>query len=525
MEDLSALQSKLIGINCLPTREADCVYALWAGRFHGHCAFWVDAASGMSTGEIFDRIRQAIISQDIKSMTGVSCVVAVFLDLTCPPEPALVEALTAVPGQLQAMLGCRVSLVYTFAWLGIMAPDDRAALRNRIASLSRANTKSLTIRRQICLVAQPPLADTSTNHWKAAIICLDLLRRKSSPDDILPPVGSGGANNDVGFLRYGEFDDGHLRLLQTRKRELEQALSDSGDQAFRDALCAAYQKLETDITHTIHPDPGAQPLHPGLFVEGWLKRKAAKRGINNEFNQAQRLTQDAILATGKEITDQSLAIAQTMSANAGSLLRQLLDASKVGIALESDRIKMEQFLEPGLQRVDIPTIPALRYQENGYNEEIGEYFRQTLRRSIYLAKCHWAQALLTAYRAITDEDLARRATQYRQELDLVKHELSQTVRESDFYDSARRSGNHLESCFSPQAATTLGGTRRHLLCREKETALRLTTEYGSPELSINLIGGTAAGLKTLDAAPVKALHILSFDCTPDCLLDLIREVE
>lgn len=524
MEDISTLHSKLIGINCLASAEGAAVRTLWTQRFHERSAFWVDAGPGMSAGDIFERIRQAIIDQQIRSISGETCIVTVFLDCTQDIDPALLQALTELPRQLNTILGCHVALVYQFAYLGMMAPDGRKALRDRIMALSQVNARNHTTRRQICLVAQPPLAGASVEHWKATIVCLDLLRRKANLDDALPPVGTGGSNDDVGFLRYGEFDDERLKQLTGEKARLERSLSSNGSKEFREALCSAFRSLEARIMETIRPDGKSQPLHPGLFVEGWLKRKAAKKGTNKDFSEAQRLTQDAILATGKEITEQCLTLAKATAQDTHGLLRQLLRDSAVGIALESDRAEMRRLLDMGLLRVDIPSIPALRYSEEGYSEEIGQYFQDTLRRGIYLAKAHLSEGLTAAYNAITDESLSVRAAQYQQELDSVNHELKYTVQESDFCQSVRDSGGLLQACFAPRGGTIGGITRKHLLCRTKETAQRLTAAYGRPELSISLIAGTAAGLKTIDSAPVKALHILSFDCTPECLRDLITEV-
>ncbi len=525
MEDLSTLHSKLIGINCLAPTESATVRTLWQQRFHERSAFWVDAAPGTSADNIFEQICQAIIGQQIKAMSNETCIIAIFLDITRSLDEPLLKALTDIPGQLTARLGCRVSLVYQFAWLGTMAPDTRKDLRERILALSQSNVRNYTTRRQICLLAQPPLAGASVDHWKATIVCLDVLRRRSSPDDALPPAGTGGTNNDVGFLRYGEFDDERIKYLTTQKARLERSLSRQGDKEFREAVGSAFRRLETQITQRIRPDAGAQPLHPGLFVEGWFKRRAAKNGTNRDFCEAQRLTQDAVLATGKEITDQSVAVAEAMTADASGFLRQLLETAAVGIALESDRTEMRRLLDVTLQRVDIPGIPTLKYQEEGYSEEIGQYFQESLRRGIYQAKEYLAQQLIAAYDAITDENLSARAEKYQQQLDAIAHELRQTIQEPEFCASARGSGEHLESCFAPRAATSMGGTRRYLLCRAKETAERLSDAYGRQELFVGLINGTSAGLKTLDSAPVKALHILSFDCTPECLQDLITEVE
>lgn len=524
MEDISTLHCKLIGINCLPPGESAAVRKLWGDRFHERSAFWVDFSPGASAETIFDHICQTIMEQGIATMRNETCIVALYLDCTSELDPGLLQAVTDLPTQLEGRLGCHVSLVYQFCWLGKMIPGERKALRERIMTLSQINVQHYTTRRQICLVAQPPLAPSSAAYWKATIVCLDLLRRRTNPDDVLSPVGTGGANDDVGFLRYGEFDDEKLRKLTGKQAQLERSLSNQGEREFREAVSATFRQLETQITDTIRPDGRAQPLHPDLFVTGYFKRKKAQKGNHDEFNEAQRLTREAILATGNEIVSQCIALSKAMAEDAPGLLRQLLNGSAVGIALEENRQEMRRMLDMGLQRVDIPTAPTLRYNEDGYTPEITQYFQEVLRHGIYEAKAHLEKTLLSAYEAIPADSFDTRKAQYQQVLDGVKHELRYTVQESDFCLSARDAGSLLKAGFAPQAATTGGITRRHLLCRVKETAQRLSETYGRPELTVSLIAGTAAGLKTMDSAPVKALHILSFDCTETCLLDLITEV-
>ncbi len=523
MEDISTLHCKLIGVNCLPPGEGATVRKLWDERFHERAAFWVDAAPGDSVNAVFDRIRQVIMQQQIANMSNETCVVALFLDCTQSLDPDLLQALNDLPGQLHGRLSCHISLCCQFCWLGEMIPGERKALRERIAAMSQLN-KQHHGRRQICLVAQPALAPSSEAYWKATIVCLDLLRRRTNPDDVLSPVGTGGANDDVGFLRYGEYDGEKLRQLTDRQARLQRSLSDQGEREFRDAVCATFRQLEAKISETIRPDGNAQPLHPGLFVTGYFKRKKARKGKNEEYNEAQRLTREAILSTGNEIVSQCIALSNAIAEDAPELLRQLLSSAAVGIALEENRQEMRRMLDMGLQRVDIPTAPALRYNEDGYAQEITQYFQEILRRGIYEAKVHLEKSLLAAYNAVPDDSFSTRRAQYRKELDGVKQELSYTIQESAFCESAQRDGDKLKSGFSPRNATIGGITRRHLLCRVRETAQRLSGSYAHPGLSVSLIDGTAAGLKVVDSAPVKALHVLSFDCTPACLLDLIPEV-
>lgn len=525
MDDISTIHSKLIGLNCLDGTESTHVRKLWGQRYHERAAFLVDVAPGSSADDVFEQIRSLIVKQQIHSISGESCILAVFMDLTKPIDPATLTTLTAIPNQLNAMLNCRVSLVYEFAYLGRIASSARGDLRDRIMDLSATNERNPSIRRQICLVAQPLLSGESVNYWKAAIVCLDIMRRRFSPDDVLPPVGTGGANNDVGFLRYGEFDEEKLRRLTDQKARLEKLLSSAGERELRESVAAALRKLELDISEQVTVDPKAQPIHPNMFVEGFFKRKKAASGKNDEFNEAQRYTIEAVLTTGNEIHSRSMDIAKAMVGNSTDFLRQLLDRSGVGIALESDRALMTRCLSADLQRADRPTGLDLRYNENGYTEEIGQYFQEALRHSLYEAKKYLLKCLMDAYNAITADDLSDRASALHRELDEAKHALDQIAQEDDFCRSARDSGKLMETCFTPASVGDgSGGTRRHLLCRNPETASRLEKLYGRPELSVSFINGTAAGLMTLDSAPVKALHILSFDCTPARLLDLIPEV-
>lgn len=535
MDDISVVHHKLIGLNFLNEEAGSQVRALWVKRFDERSTFWVDAPASATTDSVYDDICNQLTQQGIHSMNRESCIFSMFLDLTNPLTRQQLDILAELPNRMHVELGCTITFIFEFTYLGQLRKEQRSDLRERLAQLSAENTspRCVNIQRQICVVAKPRLAGTSLRHWQAAIVTMDILRRRKNVSSSTSVAGSGGANNDVCFLRYGEYDDQLRAKLIHRQGELEKLLGDGGETEFRIAVGKCFQSLEDKIEKEVSFSASSQPLHHDMYINGFGlfsgvngKRSRARQGKYPPFNAAQEASLEAVQATGDEITTMALAIGRKLAEQAPALLQDMLERSGVGIRLEGDRARMEHALNVSLEEPTDLFCLSLRYNEDGYTQEIQSYFDLTLRRAVYEAKKTLRGALQAAYGAITADGLRSREDALRNELNQVKHELSLIPTEKDFCSSVGTTGELMNYSFNPKSAMLHTIPQRYLLCLQEQTAQRLSGTYEVPGgLTVLLVNGAAAGLKSMDTPPIVGLHILSFDCSDMLLHTLIPEVD
>lgn len=533
-EDISVVHHKLIGLNFLSEEVGSQVRDLWGKRFDARSCFWIDVPASGTTDTVYDELCSQLTAQNIHAMNRESCIFSMFLDLTQPLTQTQLDILAELPRRVHTELGCTITFVFEYTYLGQLPKELRSDLRSRLTQLVEENIspRCANIQRQICVVAKPRLAGTSLRHWQATIVCLDILRRRQNVNATTAIAGTGGANNDICFLRYGEFDHALRSQLLQREQELRNLLSEKGEQEFRLAVHKCFLQLEERAEQEVAFSAACQPLHPGMYIEGSGlfsgvsgKRNKARRGAYPPFNLARDTSLEAVQATGDEITRMVADMGQEVAGQAAAMLRDMLDHCQVGIRLESNRETIRHALNESLEEPTDLFDLTLRYNEEGYTGEIQTYFDLTLRRAIYQAKKALRTALLAAYDAITDQDLHSREEALRNELNQVTHELSLIPTEQDFCESVQTTGDLMGYSFNPKNAMLHTVPQRYLLCHQEDLAQRLASSYNSPGLTVLQINGAAAGLKTTDLPSVSGLQIHSYDCNEMLLYALIPEVD
>lgn len=517
-KNISVVQCKLIGISCLEGKERQRAMQEWDERFQDHEAFWVDATAGQTTMSLAQTIAGMIRNQGIVSLGGKSLVMAVFMDLTKAPDEALLAEIMRVPKVLSKALGCMVPLTMEFGFLAELAFGDTEALKANVRKVMELNCQDSTQRKQMCLVGISPLwqADEDIS-WKSVMVCLDLLRRESAPAGMVPMDGHSACNN-VGFLRYGEYDEDKLKYLASELDRIERALSDNGAMEFRNELNMALGKIESDVEAHYPVDGNSHPIHPGMYVDGFFAKKAAQRGAE-PFASARNSTWHALDTTGKHLKEMIFAAYRDQIQDAPAYLLQYMKKADIGIDLESDRKQMEDILSPEPVGLAEPMTPALAYKETGYTSEIDNYLKAVRRYAGAKARHDFAKALLEAYRQIPDAQYAQRRSVLQQEYTNIVNKQSRLMTKKQLLDMVSMGGELPGSAFRITRAE--GRSAYWVLCRNEQIGAEMDAALAGTMAMGYYIDATYGGLKMLDNAPLKALQLLQFDCNDDCLDDLI----
>lgn len=516
--NISSVQCKLIGISCLEGDVRQQVRREWDERFYDHEAFWVDAKAGQSVMNLAQSVAGIIRSQGITSLGGKSLLLTVFLDLTKAPDMALLGEILRLPQVLARALNCIVPLTLEFGYVGMLAWGDTEALKANTRQVVDLNCQDTAKRKQLCLVGISPLWQPDEDiSWKSVMVCLDVLRRDASPGTLVPFEGTNPCNN-VGFLRYGEYDEEKLEGLQAERSRIEQALSDNGELALRNEIAMALGKIENDVETQYPVDGACQPIHPKMYPEGMIERWNAQHG-NPPFAVGRTKTLEALAATTQHMKQKIIASFRAQIADAPAYLRQYMKKAEAGIDLESNRKKMEEILAvDSIGRVE-PQLPALDYKETGYTNEIDNYLKGVRRYMGAKIRQDFAKALLEAYRQIPDSSYAQRKRVLDEQKQDVDMDLGRLTTKSQLLGMISMGSELPGAALSSNRAAGL--SFYFGLTRDENMGLELDKAIAGTMAFSYFIDATNGGLKMLDNAPLKALQLLQFDCCDACLTDLI----
>lgn len=516
--NISSVQCKLIGISCLSGDERQKVQKEWESRLSGYDSLWVDAKQNQTALDLIKNITELAREKEFEIMGGQSVLVSVFLDLTKSPDEALLKEIVAVPKELSRILGCVVPLTLEFGYLAMFAFGDREALKANIRKVVDINIQDKTRRKQLCFVGTSPAWNQDEDVcWKPVMVCLDLLRRNSSPAAMVPVEGLDACNN-IGFLRYGEYDEDRLHRLHAEKERTECALGDDGSLAFMSELSAALEKIENDVVEKYPVDGKNQPIHPEMFPKGFIETMKAKKG-QPPFATARTCTLQALKATADSLKHSIFDDYRKQIASAPDYLKKFIENSRMGIGLESDRKKMEELLAPQPLNVMEPLYPALNYNESGYEMEMDSYLKNV--RRFAGAKCRYdfAKALLEAYRQIPDEEYIRRKEKLQKENTTVRNQISRLSTREDLIGKITAGDVLPKTAFTVTLAA--GHSAYWALTRDMEIGMELDKATAGLMATAYYIDPKFGGLNVRDNAPLKALQLLQFNCNEAILENLI----
>lgn len=510
-KDISTIQCELIGISCLEGSLYDQVRKEWNKRFQKNHAFWVDLPKEWKSTNLLQIIAEVLANQGISTLIGRPIVLVVFLDLTKDFNKELMEQIANIPHQLNNAFGCNVPVMLTFGNLGKMAFADKTMLRQHATQVVDIHMNNTRTRKQLILIANAPLVQKENDKsWKAAITLLDVLRREADPASMLPVAGADNPNDDVGFLRYGEFNHAARYHLEEDIRKLTDSLSSCGATELHTAVQKELGKIDTSAKKDWDIDANIQPLHPDMVVDGWMAKNKAKKGKNSQYEAARNATVMALGATGKKMQEDIMAAYAPMIENAEEWLNQYIYESNVGLSLEEDRQQMRSALEVTVSQCMMPPLPSFLYSENGYANEISYYLHCIRDAAVSQVKINFIKALLQAYNQKPDEYYRTKRHDIQIQLDEAHRELSRYMDKQMLIDKSAAGSSLPDTSFFPMLG---GGAQcRFILCREPDDEQILSHACSGTATSVYYIDKQYGGLNELDNASIKSLQLLMFDC-------------
>ena len=518
MPIINTAHCKLVGLCCLTGEERKRVYREWNERFHEHESFWLDVKAGQSAIDITRNVAQLIREQGIVHMAGTMVVIAAFLDLTAAPDAAMLKEICDVADRLHGALGCNVEVTAQFGHLGELAFADKQALRDYAAQAVAVNHGNPNALRPLYLVGSSPLVlPEDDNCWKAVMVFLDVLRRETAPATM---IRGGNPDGDIGFLRYGEYDQKKLGWLTSEHTRLTKGLSDEGEGALDTLLKEVYSGFVTEIREKYQPDGNAQPLHPDMIVTGAIRRWQAEHGHLASFEAAKNSTWAALALPGKRLQEIILESYGEMIGNADIYLAKYLEKAGVGVALEKNAPRMELRLTPQKIHTPAPQPPVLNYRSSGrWTQEINDYLNSVVEYAAAKVKFTYGEALLAAYKKVPAESYAAREKDMRLQLSRVETRLKGVMDRQQFISLATTTTPLPLACFFPVLG---GGSQSNwVLTREQDDFQMLTGMCSGTQNVVYYIDERTGGLKLVDNAPVKKLQAMIFNCDQNRLQDLI----
>lgn len=516
-QDISIAQCKLIAVSCLEGKERDRAKQEWDERFLEHEAFWVDAQANQKAPALAQSITAMMREHEIVALAGETVVVAVFLDLTSAPDEELLQEIVKLPVIL-TKLGCLAPIVLEFAYMDDVVFGDAEALKENVRKTVAVNCANMNIRKQLFLVAASSFVqredDTS---WKAVMVALDILRRNGAPASMVP-VDGVNPNDNIGFLRYGEYDEQKLQTLTQEQETLRRKLSNSGAMEFKNVLNMALGRIETEVAERYVVDGNCQPLHPGMKVEGFFAKRAAERG-KEPFAAARNSTWNALDMTAKNLKTMILDAYQEQIQNAPVHLKRYIEEADIGIELESDSAAMLEMLTPEPVGMSEPMTPNLAYKESGYTSEIDGYLKDVRRYCAAKVRYEYAVKLREAYQAVDQSEYAQRRSVLAKELKNVGYRISMLMDKKSLINLIATGGNLPQANF--HIARGGGNSACWALCRDSGDSASLGAACTGALVSVYYIDAKFGGLKLLDNAPIKAVQLLQFHCSDERLSDII----
>lgn len=524
--NISKVQSKVFGICCLEETEKEKVKSLWDSRFSERTAFWIEATLQNTCEDLRQAIANKIIEQHIQTMAGEQCILTVFMDLCKPVAPEFMNTLWGVCGALRASLNCNIAAVLQFGYVGIQGVGSKEVQRaNTRLVVDKNSSMPAVIQHRLCLVGNDSLRADSGMNWKAAIVYLDTLRRVSAPANLLPLTADGIANNDVGFLRYGEYDKVKYDRLVAEQKRLDTLKGKNGGEKLKEQLDKKRNEILSQVDSRFVIRGSLHPQHPDMEVGDStfdVKRKKAVKGTNKEYAEAQRETRSAVILTGNRMKKEIISLFEPEIDAASRILEEILDQAQVGVELKSDKSTMQAYFIGNGRRVSEPQPPKLEYRREGCADEINSYLADVKAHAIDAGMSKFNAALNAAYERILEKGFESELQDIQDSSEVITEKVNRMGTAEKFFNKIAFLANPPMSDFNPAAAPGTG--MKYLLFRGTDMgniAANVANNTAMPIYEIQVNGG---GIQKLDNAPLKAVQIVFLDCSDATLLQLMPEV-
>lgn len=519
MVDMSSVYNHLIGISFLKEQENSRVKEIWDKHFPATEAAFIQADLNETSGDVLAKLIQQVSVNKMGNLAGKSCNIAIFLDVQEKITPAQIEMISQISAKFQTAMFCTVYSEVQFAYIGTnpVSSDKFVDMKGSITAMSKACADNVVLLRRVCLIAQTmSVQDNEANNWKSVVVFLNLLRRNQT-NDIIPTEGNK-TNDDVVFLRYGDYDANRRDELQAEVQKLKDFLSNGGEQKLCSLINVELDKLKKEAMRAYPVDENKIKIHENMTVDGWFAKRRAKNGNNETFNNARAATKELVEKKGQAL---EAGIVQhykdVMLADPDKKLQDLINKAPVGVNLLTDEQKMTAIFTGERPTAFIPPSPHLAYNENGYLSEIKQYLDNYQTYAICKAEKLVMQGLLEAYQRIDRKEYEDRIVTEKKHLQDAENALDAIPTDSVFLSDAEGAGVNLTASFYPVMPG--GQSKRVIIEHDSHIAAEHQKKVGSGAMVAYI---PKSQLIVQDTINTRALHILSFDCTNDRLDDLVK---
>lgn len=525
MTDVTDVKCTLFGI-CTSEELYAQVAQAWKERFAARTAFLVKAKADADALTVVEGILNGIEAEKMAGLGMNTCVLACFFDLTRTVSETQLHETSRIARRLEVALGCNVATTLQFGYVGRAALSDGKTIPQNIKAAVAQNERD-TKRTQLILVASPTLTTTEAAIWRRPMLLLDILRRSVTPTALLPETPDGKTNNDVGFLDYGEYNDGDYKSLQAQIEALELTTGNQGADRFERRLQAYLSEKEEKLRASYAVNAGMQPQHPDMLVpEGGFpnKRKKAEKGSYEPYNTAQTLTANAVFQTGETLHKAVVDCLALSEQETDTLLKSLIDESKLGLGLADDKCRVKQLLTYPGRDESRPAAPVLAYTDEGAVKEIDRYLSTVMTYAIYCARKALYAKLLAAYEKIPDTYFQKELEREKDKLLDVRSRIKEMYTATEFYQ--RAVFGHLNLRGELSTADPSAISRSYLtVCGEEFKKLAEEIEGGEVHnVESYYVDPAIGGIQAQDNAPFKILRLTLLDCSDNSLSSLFPEV-
>lgn len=520
--DITNINRLTFGVNFLGENGADEVSRLWNSRFAEREAFLVTAEPQTNPNEIFDQFREMLNQREQTEMVGRPCLLTYFVDYTAELPKTAEAAIWGMKKVMEVRLGCNVEAVIQFAYVGTRGDDAAKQRQNVKRALENNGKKQAYENYRLLMVGKSGLKKAVDNNWKAAVVFVDLLRRSQSVGSYLPTAGSLG-KNDIGFLRYGEFDAVRYQELLDQQKRVSEQLANTKPDGLRALVEEKRKALIEQMESGYVIDGNMHPQHPDMIVPektGWFgadPRREAEKGKNDAYNNAVKATRAAVEATGRAIRQEIGDAFDAHIQQAAETLDDFFKKSNTGIKLKLNPVGMQSALY--MQPYSVPsTMPKLnfKYSTQGVQQEIQSYLEYMKMESIATGLQKYAAALLNAYEQIPQQVLAEQKDALETERNNLTAKLSNSR-------DARGFCNLVAQNYPPESifdiTNEMNVDNQKFLLSRFDYAQMADAAAALGMISAHTINDQMSGMVSFDDAPLKALMVECVECSHDWVLD------
>lgn len=519
ISNIMTVHMSVLGLCFLKGRQKELLKTEWKDRFGGRTSLWVD----LEVDSSFEQIRDAVLTS-IREREGMyiqqECVMAVFLDLQEAVPEHLPETLKRIQETLDLVLNRSTVAVLQFGYVGIRGLSDGKIVRENTAMLSGENAKRpAAIQYRVCLVGSDFSRSGDENNWRAVALFLDILRRQNSIVGFLPVSPNGQSNDDIGYLRYAEYNKIRYQDCKRREEKIRQLLGKGGNEE----LFRLYENRRNELRKTVQQryviEENMHPQHPDLIVTGMLSVTRAKKGKHKPYNEAAERTRNAVLLTAKRMESEIKKLFAPYILNAEEELLSMFETAKVGLELKKDRGEMNAILSV-TRAGGLPALPLLPYSEAGVSGSICTYLKQM--RSYVTDSCleEYENSIRSAYDRILEKGFADEEQRLAREMQNITDTM-RNLQTPEKIIVAIQNGSYLpETGLAP--GNVEGRQKSYMLIRGEEVRRKVESMISSGTTQIYELMQTADDAQSIQDMPAKAVQMMVSDCSEYVLQGMIN---